>query len=116
MATAYPTALDSFTNPTENDNLDTTGVEHHEQHANANDAIEALETKVGINNSADTNSLDYKSNLVRFEKTLIQPVAFNPADSVENALLVSYVGINGKANGPASVWNVRPVSAFTGSC
>jgi len=37
-------------------------VPHNEQHANANDAIEALQAKVGINSSADTNSLDYKVN------------------------------------------------------
>lgn len=56
----FPTSIDAFNNPTNSDNLDTVGVVHHEQHSNANDAIEALETKVGITGSADTNSLDYK--------------------------------------------------------
>jgi hypothetical protein len=60
MATVYPGALDTFTNPTENDNLDTTGVKHHEQHADINDAVEALEAKVGINSSGVTTSLDYR--------------------------------------------------------
>lgn len=37
-------------------------VGHAEQHANANDAIEALENVVGITNSTDSNSLTYKIN------------------------------------------------------
>jgi 4-hydroxyphenylpyruvate dioxygenase-like putative hemolysin len=81
MATDYPTALDSFTNPDANDNLDTTGVDHDEQHANANDAIEALQAKVGINSSANVNSIDYKLARVGYEKLILQSVAFSPADS-----------------------------------
>ena len=56
-----------MTNPSATDSLDTPGVVHHVQHDFANDAIEALETKVGINNSTDVNSLDYKmTNLAPF--------------------------------------------------
>lgn len=58
MSTNFPGALDSLTNPVPSDGL--TG--HASQHANANDAIEALQAKVGINSSGDTNSLDYKIN------------------------------------------------------
>lgn len=59
MTTAFPTGLDDFTNPdASTDDLDTTGVEHDDQHANANDAIEALEAKVGIDGSAVATSLD----------------------------------------------------------
>ena len=58
MATSFPTSKDILINP---DGLDSVAeVSHSDQHANANDAIEALETKVGINNSTDVNSLDYK--------------------------------------------------------
>jgi hypothetical protein len=60
MATNFPTSLDALTNPTSSNKLNDAGVLHADQHANANDAIEALEAKVGINSSADTNSLDYK--------------------------------------------------------
>lgn len=35
-------------------------VPHAAQHQDANDAIEALEAKVGIDGSADTDSLDYR--------------------------------------------------------
>jgi hypothetical protein len=58
MATSFPATKDDFVNPQSTDS--TALVSHASQHANANDAIEALETKVGINNSTDPNSLDYK--------------------------------------------------------
>lgn len=46
MASNYPSSLDSFTNPTSTDSLDSPN--HANQHADANDAIEAIETKLGI--------------------------------------------------------------------
>lgn len=60
MAITYPTTLDNFTNPTSTDTMDSVTVPHATQHANLNDAVEALEAKVGINSSAVTTSLDYK--------------------------------------------------------
>lgn len=60
MATGFPTSLDALTNPTSTDAL--TSPSHADQHANANDAIEALQAKVGVNSSAVTTSLDYKAN------------------------------------------------------
>jgi hypothetical protein len=50
MATNFPTSVDNFTNPTANDSLNLPS--HSTQHANANDAIEAIETTLfagGIN-------------------------------------------------------------------
>ena len=58
MATNFPTNLDSLTNPISTDSMSV--VPHADQHANANDAIEALEAKVGVNSSAVTTSHDYK--------------------------------------------------------
>jgi hypothetical protein len=46
MATNYPTSLDAFVNPTTSDSLNSPS--HSLQHADTNDAIEALETKVGV--------------------------------------------------------------------
>lgn len=59
MAT-FPTAIASFTDPSSSNFL--SSPPHATQHANENDEIVAIETKIGINNSADTNSLDYKVN------------------------------------------------------
>lgn len=60
MATNFPTSLDSFTNPTSSDPMNSVTVPHATQHANINDAVEALEAKVGVNSSAVTTTLDYK--------------------------------------------------------
>jgi hypothetical protein len=48
MSTVYPNSLDSFTNPTGTDQLNSLTVPHANQHANANDAIEAIEAELGI--------------------------------------------------------------------
>ena len=45
MATSYPGAIDALTNPTSGNAL--TSPSHADQHTNANDAIEAIETYAG---------------------------------------------------------------------
>lgn len=49
MATAYPTGLDVLTNPTAGSSL--TSPSHADQHANINDAMEAVQTKLAIGNT-----------------------------------------------------------------
>lgn len=61
MATTFPTSLDGLTNPSSGDTLNAPS--HSAQHANSNDAIEALQTKVGVDNSAVATSLDYKMRI-----------------------------------------------------
>jgi hypothetical protein len=63
MAINFPTSLDSLTNPQATDQMNV--VSHADQHANANDAIEALEAKVGVTG-----------------------VGFNPASSASSASVV----------------------------
>ena len=58
MATNFPEDLDSFINPQATDSVAI--VSHASQHADANDAIEALQEKVGTNNSTNPDSLDYR--------------------------------------------------------
>jgi len=60
MATNYPTSLDSLTNPASTDLMSAAGVNHADQHANVNDAVEALEAKVGVTSSAVVTSHDYR--------------------------------------------------------
>ena len=78
MATNFPSSLDDFTNPTAQDSLNSDTVPHADQHANLNDAVEALESKVGVNSSAVTSSLDYK---VAQLEALGTPVAYTPTHS-----------------------------------
>lgn len=59
MATVFPTSLDIINDPTATTNLGDTGFEHDIQHDFANDAIRALEAKVGIDGSVISSTLDY---------------------------------------------------------
>jgi len=62
VATNFPTSLDSLTNPTSSDSLNSPS--HSAQHANSNDAIEALQAKVGADGSAVTTSHEYRINSI----------------------------------------------------
>jgi hypothetical protein len=65
--TNYPTSKDNFINPTATNTV--VQVNHADQHSNANDAIEALQTKVGINGDTNVDSIDFKlSNIPNGEK------------------------------------------------
>jgi hypothetical protein len=55
---AYPTTIDNFTNPASGDQLNSPS--HSQQHIDINNAVEALEAKVGADSSAVTTSHDYK--------------------------------------------------------
>jgi len=69
MAILFPTSLDTLTNPAASDSQAT--VSHSSQHSNANDILEALEAKVGIDSSAVTTSHDYKlSNITWSDKAI----------------------------------------------
>lgn len=57
MATAFPGALDAFVNPTAVSNMSDPTVLHHVQHANLNDAVAALQAKIGANGSAVAGTL-----------------------------------------------------------
>lgn len=56
----FPTTLDSIEDPGVTDKQDDTDIEHDLLHQKENDAIENIQTKVGIDSSAVTTSHDYK--------------------------------------------------------
>jgi hypothetical protein len=56
LATNYPTSKDNLTNPAATESMEG----HAALHGNVNDAIEAIENKLGVNGSTDVNSIDYK--------------------------------------------------------
>jgi hypothetical protein len=58
MATVYPGALDDFTNPTASDSLNDPTVPHATQHADANDAIEAIQATLGIDPQGTEATVD----------------------------------------------------------
>lgn len=58
--TNFPVSLDQFNNPTSSTKTNAPGFDHAAQHTNANDAIEALQSKIGIDQSLDKESIDFK--------------------------------------------------------
>lgn len=60
MATNFPTNLDDLDLTRGNSTDKLSSPSHVTHHTNEDDAIEALQAKVGVNNSAVTTSLDYK--------------------------------------------------------
>lgn len=86
MATNFPSSLDTLTNPTSGDSLNSPS--HSGQHADANDAIEALQAKVGVDSSAVTTSLDYK-------------LRFQSAPEITSGVLVS----------PEERWSISATAA-----
>ena len=72
MAVNFPASLDELVNPAPNESVQSPS--HAQQHSDANDAIELLQEKVGVDNSTDVTSLDYKIRQV-------DPSNFDPAGS-----------------------------------
>lgn len=60
MASTFPTTLDSFANPSDDSDMNDSGVLHSDQHADANDAIEAIEAIIGVTGSAVSSSVEYR--------------------------------------------------------
>jgi hypothetical protein len=58
VTTNFPSSLDILANPNSTDPL--SNPSHSEQHININDAVEAIETKIGANGSNDSSSIQYK--------------------------------------------------------
>jgi hypothetical protein len=94
LTTSFPTSLDSFTDPTAGNALNSPS--HAGQHTDKNDAVEALEAKVGIDGSAVTTSIDYKLANSVVLKTLVDAkgdiIAATAADTVARLA----VGTNGQ--------------------
>lgn len=88
MSTTYPTTKQSITNPSSTDTM--ASPSHSAQHIVENDTIEALQDKVGLDNSSVETTLDYK---------LTNPSSSNPghkhtlADGASN-VTATYTELN----------------------
>lgn len=107
MPTNFPTSLDALTNPVAGDSLSSPS--HAGQHANANDAIEALEAKVGVNSSAVTTSLDYKVTQLE-----TNGVTLTGTQTLTNKTLTSPTINTAIIRSPEERWNIV-ASAATGT-
>lgn len=95
MATSFPNSLDTLSNPANKNLLNQTDLGHASQHSNINDAIEAIQARVGIEGSANVNSLEYRLNAIEEStgaNTVVQDTSSNWY--TENPILtVSQIGI-----------------------
>lgn len=80
MTTQYPNALDQFSNPSATDMLNSAAVPHHQQHTDANDAIEAIQSTLGTDPAGAFATV--KDRLVSIEEALIAPSALNDLTDV----------------------------------
>lgn len=115
MPTTFPTAIDLFNDPTQYDTLGTPGVYHDVQHDDINDAVHQIELKLGVNNSADNNSVDYKvknhkhlgtdgsTRLVELDMT---PLTDKQAFILRTAGSTAYLTGSSVASEPA--WKIQP--------
>lgn len=105
MAIDFPVDLDTLINPTSTNKL--SAPSHSQQHADANDAIEALQAKVGVNGSTDPDSLDYKVSAVEDQ---ISNIGSGNATTVE---LLGLEGNNDTSSTVCDIENPTTLDTFT---
>ena len=94
----FPTSIDSFPTILPSDKQDTAGKELDAVLNSFSSAIVAAETRIGINGSADTNSLDHKVASVFASLTATQAaIGYHPASgvmAVTNSLDITQTGLD----------------------
>lgn len=80
MSTNYPAALDVLINPTASDTLNSGTVPHHQQHANLNDAVEAIQTVLGV--SPAGSHLTVKDRIINVETLVAAQALLNGLSDV----------------------------------
>jgi len=114
MATSFPADIDVLVNPQPLDSVEV--VSHAAQHSSANDAIEALETKVGKTNDTNPNSLDFKvrtleSNILDTEE-VEDLVGDLLTTGTHTNITVAYDDVARKINLTATYDNEEAISAI----
>ena len=87
MPTQYPGSLDNFVNPTDTDTLNSGVVPHAQQHANLNDAVEAIQTVMGLN-PAGTH-LTVKDRIIQAEAQIQGQSVLNGLNDVTIATVTN---------------------------
>ena len=89
--TNFPVSLDQFNNPTSSTKTNAPGFDHAEQHTHANDAIEALQSKIGIDQSLDEESIDFK--IRRLLSRRLVNKTFGVGDGIETRFALDFAPI-----------------------
>ena len=101
MASNFPASLDTFTNPSSTDAMDSVSVPHATQHSDLNDAVEALQAKVGADSSAVTSSHDYLIADHASRITTLEGASGGKIVQVQSTIKTD--GFSTTANGPVDV-------------
>lgn len=80
MPSQYPSSLDNLINPTANDTLNSNTVPHHQQHSDLNDAVEAIQTVIGINPAG--SYLTVKDRIIAAESNISNQSVLNGLNDV----------------------------------
>jgi len=107
MAIQYPNALDVLINPTSTDLLNSGAVPHHLQHANLNDAVEALQTVLGINPAG--SHLTVKDRIINVETLISAQAVLNGLTDVT----ISSAGSNDVLKYNGTQWVNSPEKEIT---
>ena len=116
MSSNYPASLDALTNPTATDVLNSTTVPHHQQHTDANDAIEAIEGTLGTNPQGSAATVG--ARLVALDATV---AAKAPASGIAPSAITgtaAVLGANtftGKQTLPASTTSAASLNLTNGT-
>ena len=120
MTTSFPAGLDALTNPTGASSL--TSPDHAGQHTDANDAIESLQAKVGVDGSAVTSSLDYKvtngiHSALNVDSGVLVVDATNNRVGVGTASPTQVLDVFGvvRSSGYAEKWLVDTATSISGT-
>ena len=87
MATNYPNSLYVLINPTANDSLNSVTVPHADQHANLNDAVEAIQTVLGLNPAG--SHLTVKDRIISAESQISTQSVLNGLNDVTIGIVAS---------------------------
>lgn len=84
MTTKFPAEIDQFENPRPNDSQAQART-HSDQHGDANDAIEAVQRKVGVDGSSDPDALDFKVGALENLTEALDSAAYQPVTAFATA-------------------------------
>lgn len=86
--TNFPTTIDQFNNPTASTKTNAPGFDHAQQHTDANKAIRAIQTKIGVDNSTDEVSIDYIIRRLVSRRLVVEPLGVG--DGVETTFPLTF--------------------------
>lgn len=107
MTTQYPAALDVLINPTSSDALNSATVPHHQQHTDLNDAVEAIETVLGL--SPAGSHLTVKDRIIAAESSIATQSVLNGLTDVT----ITTVSTGNVLRYNGSVWVNHPEENLT---